>query len=120
MSIEHYGRLEVPYDDAGRWDGLLVRYYPAPFEDKIYQLCTYVADIRHGEYKDFHTNGQLWEHMWFKNGIRHGEYYKYLFNGDVNKATLYYAGVDLNIDPRGLSEKDKLYVMMSGRLPPRD
>ena len=39
-------------------------------------------------------------------------------DGDVF-ATMYHNGVDLGIDPRGLSDRDKLYVMMSGRLPVR-
>jgi hypothetical protein len=54
---------------------------------------------------------------WYKDDTLHGEYIMY-FDGKVVK-TLYHYGEDLEVDPDTLTEQDRLYIMMSGRIPPR-
>ncbi len=73
-----------------------------------------------GVYNKYYENGQLSEHSNFKNGRLHGECRTYDEDGLVNYATFYFQGKDLKVNPDSLSEKDKVYIMMSGRLPPRD
>ncbi len=75
---------------------------------------------RHGEYKSFYGNGRKFEHIFFQNGNIHGEYKAYHDNGIILRETFFYQGKDLNVDPDTLTEKDKIYIMMSGRLPPRE
>ena len=68
----------------------------------------------------YHKNGQLWVHTSYQNGKLHGEYKTYHNNGNISHATFYYQNNDLHVNPDTLTEKDKVYIMMSGRLPPRD
>ncbi len=75
-------------------------------------------DIRHGEYKEYRENGRLWSCSFFQNGNLHGEYKEYRENGIIDYATLFYQGNDLEVDPNTLTEQDKAYIMLSGRLPP--
>jgi antitoxin component YwqK of YwqJK toxin-antitoxin module len=74
----------------------------------------------HGEYKQYSRNGQLFVHTFYQNGKKHGEYKEYHNNGELSYTTFFYQGGDLHVDPNSLTEKDKVYIMMSGRLPPRD
>jgi antitoxin component YwqK of YwqJK toxin-antitoxin module len=80
----------------------------------------YINGNRHGEYKSFYGNGRKFEHIFFQNGNIHGEYKAYHDNGIILRETFFYQGKDLNVDPDTLTEKDKIYIMMSGRLPPRE
>ena len=74
----------------------------------------YIDGNRHGEYRDYWDNGEVWEIRNYRHGKLHGECYEYSKDGTLGEATMYYNDVDLRIDPRGLSDRDKLYVMMSG------
>ena len=87
---------------------------------RLYLNTFYVNNNLHGEYKSYHDNGQLWEHTFYHYGKRHGEYKRYYDNGALAPSTFYCQGINLKVDPDTLSEKDKMYIMMSGRLPPRD
>ena len=80
----------------------------------------YLNDKRHGEYKSYHRSSQLWEHSSYQNGKRHGEYKRYNYNGTLCRTTFCYQGIDFNVDLNSLTEKDKTYILLSGRLPPRD
>ena len=102
-------------DENGLYQGEFIARYQ---DGTIFVRCFYVDDKRHGEYRDYHENGSPWEIRHYRYGNRHGENYWFTDDGDVF-ATMYHNGVDLGIDPRGLSDRDKLYVMMSGRLPVR-
>jgi antitoxin component YwqK of YwqJK toxin-antitoxin module len=97
----------------------------------------------HGECKFYYDNGQLKEHAFCQHNILHGESFEYTRSGRLRKyacyengefhgecsnytsniknryRTFFYHGTDLNVDPSTLSKEDKLYIMMSGRLPPR-
>ncbi len=97
-----------------------------------------------GECKRYHSNGQLWEHVFYKNGNRHGKYISYYDNGVLcchtsyqngelhgecrtffmnalpDFSTFYFQGINLDINPDTLTERDKAYIMLSGRLPPRE
>ena len=100
-------------------NGLLQGKFIARYEyGTLFVRCFYVDGVRHGEYRDYHGDGRLWEVRNYRHGKMHGEQHWYNGGGD-SAATMYYNGVDLCIDPRGLSDRDKLYVMMSGRLPMR-
>jgi antitoxin component YwqK of YwqJK toxin-antitoxin module len=75
---------------------------------------------RHGERKVYHDNGQLYVHSFYLNGKRHSEYKRHDDNGKIVYATFFYQNIDLNVNPDSLTERDKTYIMLSGRLPPRD
>ncbi len=87
---------------------------------QLWEHTFFQNDKHHGEYKLYHDNGQLLEHFFFQNGKHHGEYKHYCINGQLRYATFYYQDIDLKVDPDTLSEQDKAYIMISGRLPPRD
>ncbi len=74
----------------------------------------------HGEYKSYQKNGRPYVYAFFKNGILHGEYKHYHRNGKQWEHSFYYQGTNLNVDPNTLTEQDKTYILLSGRLPPRD
>jgi antitoxin component YwqK of YwqJK toxin-antitoxin module len=80
----------------------------------------YQNDKLHGEFKDFHENGQVWDHKFYQNGKLHGDFRRYNDDGTIHFATFFYHGNDLNVNPDSLTKKDKTYIMLSGRLPPRD
>ena len=80
--------------------------------------CHYINGKRHGEYKIYHHNGQLLCHCHYNNGKQHGEYKSYYYNGTLIRATFYYQDNDLKVNPDSLTEKDKTYILLSGRLPP--
>ncbi len=97
-------------------NGLLQGEYIARYlSGGIFMHCFHVNGKRHGEYRDYHEDGRIWEVRNYRHGELHGERYYYATDGV--DATMYYNDVDLRIDPRGLSDRDKLYVMMSGRRP---
>ncbi len=105
-----------------------------------------VNDKPHGEYKIFHYNGGLYEQSYFQYGKRHGKYESHYYfkseqlcvqssyqngklhgaykhyhdNGIIHISTFYYQGTDLKVDPNTLTEKDKAYMLLSGRLPHRE
>jgi antitoxin component YwqK of YwqJK toxin-antitoxin module len=56
----------------------------------------------------------------YLHGMIHGEYTEYYENGNIKEFTIFYQGKDLKVNPATLTEKDKTYIMLSGRLPPRD
>ncbi len=76
--------------------------------------------IIHGEYKKYYYDGQLCEHFFCQNGYFHGEYKEYHKNGYLKHSTFFYQDIDLKVNPNTLTDQDKVYIMMSGRLPPRD
>ena len=80
----------------------------------------YLNGNLHGEYKIYYENGQLWEHSFYLNGNRHGDFRRYNEDSELEYATFYYQNKDLNVNPDALTERDKTYIMLSGRLPPRD
>ncbi len=77
-------------------------------------------DKLQGEYKDYHENGQLFVHTFYQNDKLQGEFIRYHKNGQLDYATFYYQGSDLNVNPDTLTKHDKIYIMMSGRLPQRE
>ena len=108
---------ECDIDENGLYQGVYKRYYK---DGSLYICCHFVDGEMHGEYRDYRVSGQLWEVRHYRHGKMHGE--QHWFNDDADKTetvTMYYNGVDLGIDPRGMSDRDKVYVMMSGRLPMR-
>jgi antitoxin component YwqK of YwqJK toxin-antitoxin module len=80
----------------------------------------YQDDTRHGEYKSYHDNGQLSLHAFYQNGTFHGERKNYHDDGTICAATFYHQGNDLRVNPDTLTDQDKTYILLSGRLPPRD
>ncbi len=82
----------------------------------IHTFCQ--NDKCHGEYERFYDNGQLNIHTFYINGKYHGEFKRYYGNGKLSHATFYYQGTDLKVDPDTLTEQDRVYIMMSGRIPP--
>ena len=48
---------------------------------------------------------------------KQGEYKRWYDNGQICVHTYYYDGKDLEINPDDLSDKDKLYIAMSGKVP---
>ena len=87
---------------------------------KLWIHSFFLNNNLHGEYKNYHNNGQLMTHSFYQNDNLHGEYKSYGVNGKLDYATFYYHGNDLNVNPDTLTKKDKTYILLSGRLPPRD
>ncbi len=88
--------------------------------DQLWVHTSYQYGKLHGEYKVYYCDGDLREHSSFQNDMRHGEHKTFFNNGKLKQATFYYQGINLHVDPDTLSEKDKTYIMMSGRLPPKE
>ena len=103
-------------DENGHIHGEYKSYYD---NDQLWEHSFYLNNKRHGEYKYYHENGQLWEHSFYQNGKLHGEYKIYCDNGKLDYTTFYCQGNDLKVDPDTLTEQDKTYIMLSGRLPLR-
>ena len=82
--------------------------------------CHYVNGDRHGEFKEYYHTGNLRIQCHYINDNLHGEYKEYYQNGNLYHATFHYQGKDLHVNPNTLTQKDKTYIMMSGRLPQRD
>lgn len=76
-----------------------------------------VDGLTQGKSTSYYDDGRLMLECWYKDDTLHGEYIMY-FDGKVVK-TLYHYGEDLEVDPDTLTEQDRLYIMMSGRIPPR-
>ena len=87
---------------------------------QLWEHSFYLNDNLHGDYKVYHKNGQLWVHSFYQNGKLHGEYKTYHINGKLDYATFFYQDIDLDVNPDSLTEQDKTYILLSGRLPPRD
>ncbi len=86
---------------------------------QLYIHTFYINSIPHGEFKSYYHTGNLWAHTFYQNGKHHGESKVYYDNDQLRYVTFFYQGNDLKVDPATLTEKDKVYIMMSGRLPPR-
>ena len=86
---------------------------------QLYEHTFYLNGKRHGEYKEYHENGQLSVHTFYQNVKQHGEFKSYYENGKIKYATFCYQNRNLHVNPDSLTEKDKVYIMMSGRLPSR-
>ncbi len=86
----------------------------------LYEHAFYLNDKLHGEYKRYHANGQLWEHAFYLNDKLHGEYKRYHANGHLYYSSFFYQGNDFHVNPDTLTKHDKTYILLSGRLPPRD
>ena len=73
-----------------------------------------------GEFKVYHDNEQLYIQSFYQNGKLHSYYKRHDVNGKLVYATFFYQNNDLNVNPDTLTEQDKTYIFLSGRLPPRD
>jgi antitoxin component YwqK of YwqJK toxin-antitoxin module len=47
---------------------------------------------RHGEFKRWHENGQLWQHCYFVDGKLHGDYKLWYENGQLRMHCFYVDG----------------------------
>ncbi len=103
-------------DENGNKQGEYKDYY---YNDQLYVHTFYLNGKLHGEYKDYHNNGQLSVHSFYQNSKLHGECKSYHQNGKLSHATFFYQGSNLRVNPDTLTEKDKTYILLSGRLPPR-
>ncbi len=90
------------------------------FNGQLWEHSFYLNNKRHGDYKVYHKNGQLWVHSFYQNDKRHGDFRRYNEDSELEYATFYYQNKNLNVNPDALTERDKTYIMLSGRLPPRD
>ena len=104
-------------DEKGLFQGEYKSYHE---NGHMYVHTFHKDDNIHGEYKSYFRNGHMWEHVLYQNGVEHGEYKQYQRNGKLRHATFYYQGIDLKVDPDTLTEQDRVYIMMSGRLPIRE
>ena len=118
MLTEHKTRYSHYFiDEFDVIQGEYIEYHP---NGQIEWRGNCVNGNWHGEVKEYYPCGQLREHSFFNYGVRHGLYKEYDNHGGLCDSTFYCDGVDLRVDPDTLTEKDKAYIMMSGRLPPRD
>ena len=121
------GEYKSYYDDGQLWGHAFYlndkrhgeyKYYRS--NGQLFEQSFYINGKHHGEYKSYHINGELEIHCFYQNSCLHGEYNSYYYNGKTNFATFFYQGKDLNVDLNSLTEKDKAYIMLSGRLPPKE
>ncbi len=104
-------------DVAGLIQGESFEYYD---NGKLWVHAFFMDGERHGEYKSYYDNGNPLVHTVCKNGYRHGRYTRFEKNGDIELHTFFYFGENLHINPDTLTEKDILFIMMTGRLPQKE
>ena len=51
---------------------------------KLRVHCYFKDGEYDGEYKDWHKNGQLWEHCYYKDGMMDREYRRYYYTGQLS------------------------------------
>jgi antitoxin component YwqK of YwqJK toxin-antitoxin module len=108
------GQLSIhTFYQNGKCHGEFKSYYG---NGQLWEHAFYLNNNLHGEYKRYHKNG-LYIHTFYLNGKLHGEYESYHDNGVIEYATFYCQGKNLEVNSNSLTEKDKVYIMMSGRLP---
>ena len=90
------------------------------YDGTLYVHTFHNHGLRNGTYKKYYENGVMWVHTTYCHGLIHGEYTTYEETGLIGHATFFFQDKNLKVDPDTLTEKDKVYIMMSGRLPPRD
>lgn len=73
---------------------------------------------KQGVFEIFSESGKLLAKYNFANDELNGEYIRYFEDGRLLSHTFFHRGVDLNVNPTVLSEKDKTYIALCGRLPP--
>jgi antitoxin component YwqK of YwqJK toxin-antitoxin module len=101
----------------GRREGLLEMFF-SDGQLKFSVMC--VDDNFEGLYTSYHDNGALNHHFYYKKGLRHGEIKTFSSTGDIVYSSFCYKNRDLHVDPDTLTEQDKVYIMMCGRLPPKE
>ncbi len=86
----------------------------------LVQHSNFLNNLFHGIFLSYYECGQLFCYVEYDNGRFHGEYTWYEKNGTVIRSTWYHNDWNTKINPKSLTEKDRLYIKMSGRLPQRD
>ncbi len=143
MVFKLHSDAKFSVDKDGKIDGPYKRYY-ALFPASLYFVCNYTHGVRDGAFTEYFSNGNVASRGMFVNdkrhgtvttfcdggqilrvenynhGVLHGEYSVYNKKNIEGYATFYYMGDDLRVNPSSLTEKDKTYIMISGRLPPKD
>ena len=110
-------RFDFFVDENGLIQG---EYKDFHLNGQIWEHSFYQNGKRHGEYKEYYRNGLIYSKSFYQNGKRHGEYKSYHNDGKLGYATFFYQNTNLHVNPDTLSERDKTYILLSGRLPPRD
>jgi len=62
-----------------------------------------------GEYKEWHDNGQLWIHSFYKDGKRNGEYKMWYVNGQLYEHSFYKDG-DLDGEHKMWHDNGQLFI----------
>ncbi len=94
--------------------GPLIAYF---VDNTIREENTYEHGKLHGVTKGYYLNGNMHYNCTYHRGNLHKECIWYDTDGNEEQATYYWHGTDLNIHPSLLTEGDKMYIAMSGRLP---
>jgi antitoxin component YwqK of YwqJK toxin-antitoxin module len=108
---------EHAFFQNGKHHGEYKRYHD---NGQLWVHSFYLNGKLHGEFKLYHDNGQMYQHALYQNDKFHGEFKRYHDDGKLDYATFFYQGNNINVNPDSLTEQDKTYIMLSGRLPPRD
>jgi antitoxin component YwqK of YwqJK toxin-antitoxin module len=67
-------------DENDQRHGEYKRWY---LDGQLWAHCYYVDGNIHGEFKEWYLDGKLWEHCFYVDGKRHGEYKRWHDNGQL-------------------------------------
>lgn len=62
---------------------------------QLYSELNYVNNQKHGLFKFYYSNGKLWEESTFVNGQRHGQFKSYSPSGQLLEEIYYYKDVEV-------------------------
>lgn len=87
---------------------------------KRYLEYTVVDGVLSGPYAEYYSNGNIALRCEYENDKIHGVHTLYFMGGGVWRKTWFHHGHNMHIDPTVLTEQDKAYMLLSGRVPKKD
>lgn len=83
----------------------------------IFVECMYNGGVRDGGYISYWDNGMIWKKIEYRSGLLHGDYIEYDEEGNIVRSTFMHNDIDMGFDPRGMTDEEKAYAILSGRKP---
>ena len=82
-------------------------------EGQLREHSFYVNDQRHGEFKIWHENGQLGKHCFYVNGENHGEYKWWLSDGQLGGHSFFVNGKEVrDLIKEPVTDEDKFLLAL--------
>jgi antitoxin component YwqK of YwqJK toxin-antitoxin module len=73
--------------------GKYIEYFRNTCQLRKHYFC--IRNAKHGEYKRYHENGNLFRHMFCIFGAKHGEFKEYYENGNLQEHAFYENGLEV-------------------------